>query len=311
MSGTFKRKRVAVVLGGASAEAEISQLTGESVARSLAERGYNVSVIRAGRDLPARLLAARIDVVFIALHGRFGEDGCVQGLLESMRIPYTGSGVLASAVGMDKAVCKRLWRHAGLPTPPWAEVGPGVAVASAFRLPAKLPVVVKPVSEGSSLGVSIVRERPKLVAAVEQARNVAPRILIERYIAGKEVTVGILGLRVLGTMEVVPKGEFLSYDVKYVPGHEEFLVPAPIPEATERSLSEIALAAHEAIRARGYSRTDFRIDRKNQPWLIEINTLPGLMNLSYLPKIAAHAGIPYGDLVERLLDSAALEKEEA
>lgn len=299
-----------MVLGGASGEAEISQLTGESAARALAERGYNVSVIRAGRDLPARLLAGRIDVVFNALHGRFGEDGCVQGLLESMRIPYTGSGVLASALGMDKPICKQLWRHAGLPTPPWREVESGTRIGSAFRLPARLPVVVKPASEGSSLGVSIVRERPKLASAVARARSVAERVLIERYVAGKEVTVGILGDRALGTMEVVPKGEFSSYDVKYLPGREEFLLPAPLLPATGKSILEIAMAAHRAIRARGYSRLDFRVDRQNRPWLIEINTLPGLMNLSYLPKIAAHAGIPYGDLLERILDMADLEKEE-
>ncbi|MGH7803893.1 MAG: D-alanine--D-alanine ligase, partial [Candidatus Binatia bacterium] len=162
MRGRFRRKRVGVVLGGMSAEREISQMTGESVARALSERGYNVSVLRAGPDLAMRLAAGRIDVVFNALHGRFGEDGCVQGMLETMRIPYTGSGVLASAIGMNKSVAKQLWAQAGLPTPEWAVVRPGVSTGSTFELPSKLPVVVKPACEGSSVGVSIVRERTKL-----------------------------------------------------------------------------------------------------------------------------------------------------
>ncbi|MGH7821605.1 MAG: D-alanine--D-alanine ligase, partial [Candidatus Binatia bacterium] len=238
VKGRFRRKRVAVILGGLSAESEISQLTGESVARVLSERGYNVSVIRAGRDLPARLLAARIDVVFNALHGRFGEDGCVQGLLETMRIPYTGSGVLASAIGMAKPVVKRIWEHFGLPTPEWKTVAPGEKVGASFVLPAKLPLVVKPAAEGSSVAVSIVRERTKLVAAVTKARALGGDVLIERYVAGKEVTVAILGDRALGTMEVIAKGEFHSWDVKYTAGMEEFVMPAPLSRKAEARVLE-------------------------------------------------------------------------
>ncbi|MGH7856698.1 MAG: D-alanine--D-alanine ligase [Candidatus Binatia bacterium] len=309
--GRFRRKRVAIILGGMSAESEISQLTGESVARVLSERGYNVSVIRAGRDLPGRLVAARIDVVFNALHGRFGEDGCVQGLLEMMRIPYTGSGVVASAIGMAKPATKRIWEHFGLPTPEWRTVVPGEKVGASFVLPSKLPLVVKPAAEGSSVAVSIVRERSKLVAAVTKARALGGEVLLERYVAGKEVTVAILGDRALGTMEVVPKGEFHSYDVKYTAGMEEFLVPAPLPRKAEARVLELALAAHRAIGAESYSRVDFRVDASESPFLIEINTLPGLTSFSYFPKIAAHAGIPYADLVETILDGASLKLKEA
>ena len=310
MRGKFRRKRVAVILGGASAESEISQLTGESVARVLSERGYNVSVIRADRELAARLRAARIDVVFNALHGRFGEDGCAQGLLEMMRIPYTGSGVLASAIGMNKIACKRFWEPLGLPVPPWKAVAPGERIGASLALPSRLPVVVKPASEGSSVAVSIVRERSKLVSAVTKARALGGHALIERYVAGKEVTVGIVGERALGTMEVIAKGEFHSWEVKYTPGMEEFVVPAPLSKGAEQRVLEIALAAHRSIGAEGYSRVDLRVDRQGNPFLIEINTLPGLTQLSYLPKIAQHAGMPYPDLVETILDGASVKVKE-
>jgi D-alanine-D-alanine ligase len=311
VKGKFRRKRVAVILGGMSAEREISQMTGESVARVLSERGYNVSVIRAGRDLPARLLAARIDVAFNALHGRFGEDGCTQGLLEVMGIPYTGSGVAASAIGMAKIAAKRIWESYGLPTPDWCAVAPGQKVGAAFALPSKLPLVVKPGSEGSSVGVTIVRERSKLVPAITRARAFGGEVLIERYVAGKEVTVGILEERALGTMEVVAKGDFHSWDVKYTAGLEDFVMPAPLSKkATDRVL-ELALAAHRAIGAESYSRVDFRVDAAESPFLMEINTLPGLTHLSYLPKMAAHVGISYADLVETILDGASLKLQEA
>lgn len=311
MKGIYRRKRIAVVLGGMSVEREISQMTGESVARSLSERGYNVTVIRAGRDLPARLVAARIDVVFNALHGRFGEDGCVQGVCEVMGVPYTGSGVLASAIGMNKIVTKRIWQQAGLPTPEWRAVAPGERVGQAFELPAQLPLVVKPGSEGSSVGVSIIRERAKLVPAITKAKAFGGDVLLERYVPGKEVTVGILNERVLGTMEVVAKGEFHTYEVKYTPGMEDFLVPAPLSKKTTDQVLELAVAAHRSIDAESYSRVDFRVDADENPWLIEINTLPGLTHLSYLPKMAAHAGISYSDLVETILDGAAVKLKEA
>jgi D-alanine-D-alanine ligase len=310
VKGRFRRKRVAVILGGMSAEREISQMTGESVARVLSERGYNVSVIRTGRDLPGRLVAARIDVVFNALHGRYGEDGCVQGLLEVMGIPYTGSGVLASAIGMDKIACKRIWQSLGLPTPEWRPVALDETIGASFALPAKLPLVIKPAAEGSSVGVAIVRERTKLLSAITKARAFGGEVLVERYVAGKEITVGILGTRALCAMEVVADAEFHSYEVKYTPGREQFILPAPLSKkATDRVL-ELALESHRAIGAESYSRVDFRVDSHESPWLIEINTLPGLTNLSYLPKMAAHVSLAYADLIESILDAASLKLKE-
>jgi D-alanine-D-alanine ligase len=293
-----------------SVEREISQMTGESAARVLSERGYNVSVIRGGRDLPARLAAARIDVVFNALHGRYGEDGCVQGLLEVMGIPYTGSGVLASAIGMDKIACKRIWQTLDLPTPEWRAVAPNETIGASFALPAKLPLVVKPAAEGSSVGVAIVRERTKLLPAILKARAFGPEILVERYVAGKEITVGILGARALCAMEVVAEGDFHSYEVKYTPGKEQFLIPAPLSKKAYDRVLALALEAHRAVGAESYSRVDLRVDARENPFLIEINTLPGLTNLSYLPKMAAHAGITYSDLIETILDAASLKLRE-
>src|SRR6185369_13981092 len=198
-----------------------------------------------------------------------------------MGIAYTGSGVLASAVGMDKPMTKRVWQTFGLPTPQWRVVAPGETVGAAFVLPAKLPLVVKPAAEGSSVGVSIVRDRAKLVPAITKARAFGGDVLLERYVAGKEVTVAILGPRALCAMEVIAEGEFHSYEVKYTPGKEQFVLPAPLAKKSYDRVLELALEAHRAIGAEGYSRVDLRVDAQEQPYLIEINTLPGLTNLSY------------------------------
>jgi D-alanine-D-alanine ligase len=228
-----------------------------------------------------------------------------------MGIPYTGSGVLASAIGMDKIACKRVWQSVGLPTPEWRPVDPSETIGASFALPAKLPLVVKPGAEGSSIGVSIVRERPKLLPAITKARAFGGRVLVERYVAGKEVTVAILGTRALCAMEVVPEGDFHSYDVKYTPGKEQFLLPAPLSKRAYDRVLELALEAHRAIGAESYSRVDFRFDAHDSPFLIEINTLPGLTQLSYLPKMAAHVGIAYPDLVETILDGASVKLKES
>ena len=307
--GRGRARRVAVLVGGLSAEREISVRSGRAVVEALSARGYRPVVVRAGRDLAARLARVRPDVVFNALHGRYGEDGCVQGLLELMAIPYTGAGVLASAVAMDKALAKTLWRAHRLPTPAWVVVEPGAPLPA--RLPAPLPLVVKPNSEGSSNGVSIVRRRGDLAAAVRRARRFDRRVLIERYVPGCEVTVGILGGRALGTLEVVAKGEFHSYAVKYTAGREEFHMPARLDRATRARVEALAEAAHTALAgARAYGRVDLRVDGR-RPSLIELNTLPGLTDLSYLPRIAAHAGLDFPGLCERILADAGLGVRES
>jgi len=295
---------VAVLLGGLSAEREVSRASGRAVVTALRGLGYAVTPVPVGRDLPRRLARLRPAVVFNALHGRYGEDGCVQGLLETMAIPYTGSGVLASALAMHKAASKTIWRARGLPTPAWTLLRAGAGRAGADGWP-PLPVVVKPNGEGSSVGVTIVRRRDALARAIRVARRFGPEVLIEAYVPGSEVTVGILDGRALGVLEVIAKGEFHTYEVKYTAGMEEFHMPARLPAATARRVCALAEAAHAALECGSYSRVDFRIDR-GRPYLIELNSLPGLTDLSYLPRIAAWAGLPFPALCERILDGAIL-----
>lgn len=303
MRGRFRGERVAVLLGGLSSEREISRQSGEKVAEALRALGYRVTVVPVARDLAARLQRVRPAVAFNALHGRYGEDGCVQGLLEMMAIPYTGSGVLGSALAMDKATAKTVWQARGLPTPRWRLVT--TRAPRLQDLPAPLPLVIKPNGEGSSVGVSIVRRCADLAAAVRAAGRFDNDVLIEEYVPGCEVTVGVLGGRALGALEVVAKGEFHTYRVKYTPGMEEFHMPARLDAATTRKVLGLAEAAHAALHCGSYSRVDFRVHGR-RPYLIELNSLPGLTALSYLPRIAAHRGIGFAALCERILDAATL-----
>lgn len=292
-----------MLLGGLSAEREISVRSGKAVAAALRARGYRVVEVPVGRDLAARLARLRPDVAFNALHGRYGEDGAVQGVLELLAIPYTGPGLLTSALAMDKTMAKTVWRSQGLPTPRWITVDP-----TARRLPpppAPLPLVVKPNSEGSSVGVSIVRKRAQLPGAVRLAGRTDRRVIVEEYVPGREVTVGILDGRALGALEVVAKGEFHSYDVKYTAGREEFFMPARLSAATTERVLDLAVAAHAALGGGAYSRVDLRVNGR-RPYLIELNSLPGLTTLSYLPLIAKHAGMDFGDLCEAILARATL-----
>ena len=294
---------VGVLWGGLSAEREISRLTGEAVCAALETRGYRVRSISVEPDGAWIAQAQKTDVVFIALHGKFGEDGAVQGVLETLGIPYTGSSVLASAVAMNKPMAKRIWQTYALPTPDWQIVEQGPPAEQAVR---SYPVVVKPIAEGSSVGVSIVHAEAMLTPALTQAFQYDTACLVEAYIPGKEVTVGIIKEQAIGAMEVVAKGEFHSYEVKYTPGREEFLMPAPLPEATYAQVLKLARQAHCAIGCSGYSRVDMRVSPAGEIFLIELNSLPGLTALSYLPRIAAHHGLSYEDLVEVILQQATL-----
>jgi len=246
-----------------------------------------------------------VAVVFVALHGGFGEDGSVQGVLEILRLPYTGSGVLASALGMNKAAAKRLWVSCGLPTPRWQTFSQSAA-DEALSLP--FPVVVKPNGQGSSVGVAIVHSPQELRRARDEAYRYDPLVLVEEYIAGKEVTVGVLGERAIGAMEVVARGEpFPTFQVKYTAGREEFIMPAPLAAEIYDRVLDTGYLAHRALGCDGYSRIDTRVTPAGHVFLLEVNTLPGLTPLSYLPRIAAHAGLGFDDLVEAVLDLASLK----
>ena len=302
----MKSKRIGVLMGGLSAERAVSLKSGAAVHAALVAMGYDATAIDAGRDLALILATERIEAAFIALHGRYGEDGCVQGLLELMRIPYTGSGVLASALAMHKLYSKQAFAAAGILTAPFRHYRRGEPVDPA-GLPFGLPVVVKPVQEGSSVGVSIVREEPELEESVRLAFRYDDEILVEQYIKGQEVQVGILDDRPVGAIEIVPKNEFYDYEAKYTDGMAEHIFPARLSPALYARAQQTAVAAHRALGCSGYSRVDLLIPESGDCFVLEVNTLPGMTALSLLPEIAAQgAGLSFEGLVERIIESAAL-----
>ena len=303
-------KTVAVLMGGWSPEREVSLSSGHECAKALADRGYKVRVIDVGRDVPAllRALDPRPDVIFNALHGIGGEDGTIQGVLEMLGVPYTHSGVLASALAMHKPTAKAIFRGAGLPIVEGLVARPEQL---ALRDPMPAPFVVKPTNQGSSVGVRIVRVNDN--SWREEARNwcFSSEVLVERFVPGRELTVAIMGDRALGASEIVPRGRFYDYTAKYSVGGSDHLTPAPIPaEAYERAL-DIALRAHRMLGCRGVSRADLRYDDTaalpGELYLLEVNTQPGMTPTSLVPDIARHAGISFDELVVWILENAACE----
>ena len=308
---TLKTKTIGVLMGGLSGEREISFRSGENCFRALEKLGYRVVRIDAVRDVAQKLDEAGIEVAFLALHGRFGEDGTIQGLLEIMGIPYTGSGVLASALGMNKIAAKKVVRSSGIATPDFCEIGyQESAEEAALRVVSELglPVMIKPVEEGSSLGVVKCKDAAGLQAAIEQTRREFGAVFAERFIAGREITVGILEEdgqpRSLPILELVPKKEFYDYEAKYTKGLTDFILPAQLEPAVYRQAEQTAEAVFAAIGCRGYARVDMMVDEAGTPWFIEINTLPGMTDTSDLPAQAKAAGISYEELVELILLTA-------
>jgi D-alanine-D-alanine ligase len=306
--GKWTGKKVAVLLGGRSSEREVSLKTGAACAGALRARGYDVTELDADLEIAARLREARIDVAFVALHGRFGEDGCVQGLLESMGIPYTGSGVAASAMGMDKVVSKALFQALGLSVIPYRSFPQEKAEAiRTSDLPFALPCVVKPAGEGSSVGVQIVKDGAQLAAACVEAARYKGDVVVERYVKGTEVNVAVLDGKALGAIEIQPANEFYDYAAKYTAGTTQYFYPARIPEAHARRVLEAAETAHRGLGCAGVSRVDFIVAGDGTPYILEVNTLPGMTATSLVPKIAKGVGVSFEDLCERILDSAALK----
>jgi D-alanine-D-alanine ligase len=293
------KKHVAVLKGGWSAEREVSLVSGAACAKALRELGYDVTEIDLQPDIAAVLSRVKPDVVFNALHGRFGEDGCVQGLLELMNIPYTHSGVLASSVAMDKPMAKRVFEAAGLRCPK----GMVVNRETMFKGdPMPRPYVAKPANEGSSVGVKLVFENDGFFFTAENWQ-LGESVLVEQYISGREITVAVLNDRPLGVTEIRPKDGFYDYENKYTDGKTEHLCPAPLPPAKLEEVMQLAVTAHRALGCRGLSRSDFRYDEK-EFYLLEINTQPGMTPLSLSPEIAAHAGISFNSLVQMLVEDA-------
>lgn len=309
-SRELKEKVVGVLMGGLSTEREVSLRTGEACAQALSSLGYVVRSIDVQRDVAARLAAEKIDVAFIALHGRFGEDGCIQGLLESMGIPYTGSGVLASAVGMNKVVSKRIFEDHGLPVAPDVVLKDRAALSEfhgASDLPFGLPAVIKPSGEGSSVGVSIAHDEAALMAAIEAASRLRGEVLIEAFVQGREIQAAVLDGEALGAIEIVPANAFYDYAAKYEDHSTRYLFPAPIPPEQYARACRIALDAHLALGCSGATRSDMILTPEGRLFLLELNTLPGMTAASLLPKIAAGQGIDFPSLCERLLLGASLK----
>ena len=293
--------KVVVLMGGPSAEREVSLSSGRECAQALRQAGYEVTELDAGKDLPARLAELAPDVVFNALHGRWGEDGCVQGLLEWLGIPYTHSGVLASALAMDKSRTKQLFREAGLPV-----VESVIADADEVRARHVLPppYVVKPNNEGSSVGVYLVHETAN--APPQLSDQMPARVMVETYAPGREMTVAVLGDRALGVTEIITTGWY-DYDAKYKPGGSRHVIPAEIPEAIAQACRDYAVQAHALLGCQGLSRTDFRWDdTRGLAGLIilETNTQPGMTPTSLAPEQAAHAGMDFPALCSWIVEEA-------
>jgi D-alanine-D-alanine ligase len=304
-------KHVAVLMGGWSAEREVSLRSGAACAQALDRLGYRVSRIDVARDIATVLTDLKPDVALNVLHGRPGEDGTLQGLLEILAIPYSHSGVLASALAMQKDVAKEVFRAAGVPVPEGMVVS-RIDAGSRHLLPP--PYVVKPIAEGSSVGVFIVTEDhahpPQELYREDWAYG--ERVIVEKYIAGKELTCAVVGEEALGVIEIVPAVRFYDYEAKYAPGGSKHLLPAPVSSFVYQQARRLAVAAHRALGCRGVSRADFRYDDRIEGTgglvCLEINTQPGMTETSLVPELAAHAGISFDELVRWMVEDASLNR---
>jgi D-alanine-D-alanine ligase len=302
--------RVAVLMGGTSSEREVSLDSGRNVLESLLRSGVAATAVDGIPELARQLTAgeSRFDRVFNILHGHSGggEDGVVQGLLEALGVPYTGSGVLGSALSMDKVRTKQVWLSLGLPTPGFVSLERGDDVtAAAHKL--GLPVIVKPACEGSSVGVTRCFHDADLPAAVELAARYPGPMLVEKLISGDEFTVGVLGVEALPSIRIVPAGEYYDYHAKYVAEDTQYICPGA-SGASEQEFGSLALAAFFAVDCSGWGRVDFMRDRAGKPWLLEVNTAPGMTGHSLVPKAAHQRGIEFDDLVWRVLETSLDER---
>lgn len=302
-----KKLRVIVLMGGKSPEHEVSLSSGKMVLQALTPERYETVPVIVSRDGEGyeKIFNLKPDVVFIAIHGPFGEDGTVQGLLELAGVPYTGAGVLASALGMDKPIFRELIGKRGIPTPKSLVVKENENFEEILPI-LGLPVVVKPSSQGSSVGVSIVRDRDQLPPALKKAFKYGPRVLVDEYLSGVEVSCGVLGSNkpfALPVIEIVPKNDFFDYEAKYTPGMSKEIVPARISAALTKLVQKLALEVYQAINCRGFGRVDMIISQE-KPFVLEINTIPGLTPTSLLPQEASAVGISFSRLIEKIIDFA-------
>ena len=298
-----KPLRVGVLMGGQSSEREISLKTGKAISAALKRRGYGVSAIDVDASLPWQLRSKKVTVAFLALHGPGGEDGTVQGLLETLGIPYTGSGVRASAIAMDKATTKSILSAHQIP------VARGVVLENEYpqRLPPrglKWPVVVKPSCEGSTIGVSIVRNSKNWRSALSRAYQYDTKVIVESYIEGREIAIGVIDQRALPAVEIQAPGGFYDYQAKYQKQDTQYLCPAPVTQSQLNRMRVLAVQAYQIIGCAGAARVDFRLSKQGRPYVLEINTIPGMTERSLLPMATSQAGMTYDRLVEQILKLA-------
>ncbi|MDH5674982.1 MAG: D-alanine--D-alanine ligase [Myxococcales bacterium] len=303
----MKNQRVGVLMGGLSAEREVSLATGEAVAAALLARGYDITPIYVDRDIDQVLRQVAIDVAFLALHGSFGEDGCVQGLLELLDIPYTGSGVTESALAMDKLKSKELFRLHNVPTPPYYVLqADEVDALEELHGPFGFPAFVKPRRQGSSIGAGRADNLAGLQQRCEEALQFDDTAVIERFVQGVEVAVGILDGEALGAIEIVPSQPFYDYRAKYQQGQSRYHLPARLPATRYQNVLRIAERAVHALGVEGASRVDLLVTPGENEYVLEVNTLPGMTETSLLPKMAQAAGYNFGDLCEAILARASV-----
>jgi D-alanine-D-alanine ligase len=301
-------RKVSVIMGGTSSERQVSLASGEAVLDALTEQGVDARAIVLGPsdDALSMLAGADMDAAFLALHGKLGEDGCVQGLLELLGIPYTGSSVLSSALAMDKLKSKELFRLHNVPTPPYYVFDQKSSAADVEEVHGSFgfPVIVKPRREGSSIGVSRANNMAELSEAIELALAFDSSVLVERFITAREVAVGILDGRVLGAIEIAPKSGIYDFAAKYTPGMTEYFMPARLAPARYKNVLNLAERAAESLDTSGAVRVDLLVTEGQNEYVLEVNTLPGMTPTSLLPKIAGAAGFGFGELCMAILDRA-------
>ncbi len=307
-------KRVAILMGGKSLERDVSIRSGRKVSRALSELGFTVFDLDVDETLMATLKRLRPDLVYIALHGKYGEDGTIQELLEILDIPYTGPGVLASTLGFNKVLSKELFLRENIPTPPFftlsaatfQEMG-ALDVFPEVEKKIGFPLVIKPAAQGSALGVKVVQDAAGVAPAVMAALGYDDRVVIEQFVAGTEIAVSILGneeLEALPIVEIVPKSGVFDFDARYTMGATEYYIPARLDAAVAERARDAALRTHRALGCRGVSRVDIIVDGRGEPYVLELNISPGMTDTSLLPLAAEAAGISFNDLVARLVDLA-------
>ena len=295
----LKNKKIAVLYGGWSSEREISLASGKAIYKAIKKLRLNVVLIDVNKNIAEKLKKEKIDIAYITLHGTPGEDGTIQGMLETMQIPYTGCGVFASSATIDKIISKKMFEYAKIPTAKWT----AIEKLKPFK-EIEFPVVVKPASQGSAIGISIVKNKKEFEKAVKLAFKYEDRILVEKYIKGTEVTAGVLNGKALPVIEIVPKGKFYDFKSKYTVGQSTHIIPARLPEKVLKQIQNIAIKVYNEFMCNGTCRVDMIIDKSNNIYVLEVNTLPGMTKTSLFPDAAKSIGMSFENLVLEIIKSA-------